>query len=49
MGSLSSAVRETARNVLGVLSGWRKVDEKTWWWNKNVQDRVKGKKLAKRN
>ena len=46
---MANAVRESARNVLGMTSGKRKENRETWWWNKEVQDSIKEKKLAKKN
>ncbi|KAI5085121.1 NACHT, LRR and PYD domains-containing protein 12 isoform X3 [Silurus meridionalis] len=39
--------RVAARKVLGVTSGNRKVDKETWWWNKEVQESIWRKRLAK--
>ncbi|XP_060800080.1 uncharacterized protein LOC132901597 [Neoarius graeffei] len=41
-------VREAARKVLGWSSGRRKEDKETWW-NKEVQEIIKEKRLAKKN
>ena len=43
----ANVIRETGRRILGVSSG-RKVDKETWWWNKEVQDCVHRKGLAKK-
>ncbi|XP_063845352.1 uncharacterized protein LOC135091542 [Scylla paramamosain] len=32
-----------------MTSGRRKEDNETWWWNEEVQDSIKRKRLAKRN
>ncbi|KAI5104378.1 hypothetical protein C0J45_6004 [Silurus meridionalis] len=42
-------IRETARKVLGVTSGNRKEDKGRWWWNEELQDSIRKKKLAKQN
>ena len=47
--TMANAVRESARNVLGMTSGKRKENRETWWWNEEVQDSIKEKKLAKKN
>ncbi|KAK3568941.1 hypothetical protein QTP86_020629 [Hemibagrus guttatus] len=44
----AEVIRETGRKVLGVSSGRRKVDKETWWWNKEVQDSIQRKRLAKK-
>ncbi|KAK3521076.1 hypothetical protein QTP86_007004, partial [Hemibagrus guttatus] len=44
----AEVIRETERKVLGVSSGWRKEDKKTWWWNEELQDSVQRKRLAKK-
>ncbi|KAK3539596.1 hypothetical protein QTP70_010249 [Hemibagrus guttatus] len=44
----AEVVRETGRKVLGVLSGMRKEDKETWWWNEEVQDSIQRKRLAKK-
>ncbi|KAI5090362.1 epoxide hydrolase 1 [Silurus meridionalis] len=40
-------MREAARKVLGVTSGNRKQDKETWWWNEEVQESIRRKRLAK--
>lgn len=30
------------------MSAGRNVEKKAWWWNKEVQEGVEGKKLAKK-
>ena len=32
----AETVRKTAETVLGVISGKRKGDRETWWWNEKV-------------
>ncbi|KAK3507530.1 hypothetical protein QTP70_028078, partial [Hemibagrus guttatus] len=44
----AEVIRETGRKVLGVLSGRRKEDKETWWWNEEVQDSIQRKRLAKK-
>ncbi|KAK3508721.1 hypothetical protein QTP70_004263 [Hemibagrus guttatus] len=44
----AEVIRETGKKVLGVLSGRRKEDKETWWWNEEVQDSIQRKRLAKR-
>ncbi|KAK3509637.1 hypothetical protein QTP70_008034 [Hemibagrus guttatus] len=44
----AEVIRETGRKVLGVSSGRRKEDKETWWWNKEVQDSIQRKRLAKK-
>ncbi|KAI5615411.1 hypothetical protein C0J50_10766 [Silurus asotus] len=43
----AGVMREAARKVLGVTSGSRKQDKETWWWNEEVQESIRGKRLAK--
>ncbi|KAI5086583.1 butyrophilin-like protein 3 [Silurus meridionalis] len=43
----AGVMREAARKVLGVTSGNRKEDKETWWWNEEVQESIRGKRLAK--
>ncbi|KAI5619435.1 hypothetical protein C0J50_20832 [Silurus asotus] len=43
----AGVMREAARKVLGVTSGNRKQDKETWWWNEEVQESIRRKKLAK--
>ncbi|MDJ0933710.1 MAG: endonuclease/exonuclease/phosphatase family protein [Breoghania sp.] len=44
--STATVLKETARRVLGVTSGQRKPDKETWWWNKEVQEGIKEKRVA---
>ncbi|KAF7708713.1 hypothetical protein HF521_017770, partial [Silurus meridionalis] len=43
----AGVMREAARKVLGVTSGNRKQDKETWWWNEEVQESIRRKRLAK--
>ncbi|KAI5619089.1 hypothetical protein C0J50_21120 [Silurus asotus] len=45
----AEVMRDTARKVLGVTSGNRKKDKETWWWNEEVRDSIRKKRLAKQN
>ncbi|KAF7696163.1 hypothetical protein HF521_006257 [Silurus meridionalis] len=42
-------MREAARKVPGVTSGNRMEDKETWWWNEQVQETIRRKRLAKQN
>ena len=44
----AKVVRETARKVLGVSSKQRKEDKETSWWNEEVQESIRKKKLAEK-
>ena len=44
----AKVVRDTARKVLGVSSKQRKEDKETWWWNEEVQESIRKKRLAKK-
>ena len=46
--STAEIVRESARKVLGVTSGRRKEDKETWWWNEEVQESIREKRMAKK-
>ncbi|KAI5090479.1 hypothetical protein C0J45_19340 [Silurus meridionalis] len=46
-GTTAGVMREAARKVLGVTSGNRKQDKETWWWNEEVQESIRRKRLAK--
>ncbi|KAI5613467.1 hypothetical protein C0J50_11355 [Silurus asotus] len=46
-GTTAGVMREAARKVLGVTSGSRKQDKETWWWNEEVQESIRGKRLSK--
>ncbi|KAF7698220.1 hypothetical protein HF521_004730, partial [Silurus meridionalis] len=41
--------REAAEKVIGLTSGNRKEDKETWWWNEEVQESIRGKRLTKQN
>ena len=41
-------LRKTAETMLGVTFGKRKGDKETWWWNEEVQESIKKKKVAKK-
>ncbi|KAK3530917.1 hypothetical protein QTP70_006176 [Hemibagrus guttatus] len=43
----AEVIRETGRKVLGVSSRRSKEDKETWWWNEEVQDSIRRKRLAK--
>ncbi|KAI5106337.1 hypothetical protein C0J45_4034 [Silurus meridionalis] len=43
----AGVMREAARKVLGVTSGNKKQDKETWWWNEEVQESIRRKRLAK--
>ncbi|KAI5085399.1 hypothetical protein C0J45_22987 [Silurus meridionalis] len=43
----AGVIREAARKVLGVTSGNGKADKETWWWNEEVQESIRRKRLAK--
>uniref|UniRef100_A0A3B3BTI6 ribonuclease H n=1 Tax=Oryzias melastigma TaxID=30732 RepID=A0A3B3BTI6_ORYME len=43
----ANVIRETGRSVLGVSSG-KRVDKETWWWNEEVQECIRSKRLAKK-
>ena len=45
----AEVVKKIARKVLGVTSGQRKEDKETWWWNEEVQESIRKKRLAKKN
>ena len=45
--TMAEVLRETARKVLGMSSGKGKEDKETWWWNEEVQESVKEKRMAK--
>jgi hypothetical protein len=45
--SAANVIRETGRRVLG-LSSRRRADKETWWWNKEVQECIQRKRLAKK-
>lgn len=41
-------IREIERKALGVSSGMNKADTETLWWNEDVQNCLKRKRLAKK-
>ena len=43
----ANVVRETARKVLGMSSKQRKEDKDTYWWDEEVQESIRNKRLAK--
>ncbi|KAI5624580.1 hypothetical protein C0J50_15862 [Silurus asotus] len=43
----AGVMREAARKVLGVTSGNRKQERETWWWNEEVKESIRRKRLAK--
>lgn len=45
----AEVVRETARMILGVGSGWRKEDKESWCWNQEVQENIMRKRLITKN
>ena len=46
--AITNGIRDTARELLGTASGKRgREDRETWWWNKDVQQAVKEKKVMK--
>ncbi|XP_065672208.1 uncharacterized protein LOC136090032 [Hydra vulgaris] len=45
----SNTVRDVTRKILGVTSGQKKIDKETWSWNEEVQESLRGKRLAKKN
>ena len=44
----ANVVRETARKVLGMASKQRKEDKDTCWWDEEVQESIRNKRLAKK-
>ncbi|KAI5099031.1 hypothetical protein C0J45_11170 [Silurus meridionalis] len=49
LATTAEVIREAARKVLGVTSGKRKEDKEMWWWNEELQESIRGKRLAKQN
>ena len=46
---VANKIRDTAKELLGAVSGrrWRE-DRETWWWDEEIQQVVKEKKDAKK-
>jgi hypothetical protein len=44
--TVAHALREAGKKILGVSSGRNKTDKESKWWNQQVQEAVKIKKLA---
>lgn len=43
----AGAMKETARNVFGMISGQRKEDKmEIWLWNEEIQQSIRRKRLA---
>ncbi|XP_070018834.1 uncharacterized protein LOC142179016 [Nicotiana tabacum] len=42
----TNCIREAARDVLGVSKGYYGMHKGDWWWNKEVQEKVKVKKAT---
>lgn len=42
-------LRKAGEKVLGMMSGKQNNAKETWWWNEEVQEKIKEKKAAKRN
>ena len=40
---MSTAIRKNGKELLGVTSGKRRFDRKAWWWNDEIQIKVKVK------
>ena len=40
---MSTTIRENAKEMLGVTSGKRRFDRESWWWNNEIQGKVKVK------
>ena len=47
--TVADVVRKTVRKVLGMSSGQKKEGRDTWWCNEEVQECIRGKRLAKKN
>ncbi|XP_065668148.1 uncharacterized protein LOC136088371 [Hydra vulgaris] len=45
----SNTLRDVARKILGMTSEQKKIDKETWWWNEEVRESLRGKRLAKKN
>ena len=47
--AVTNGIRDTARELLGAVSGKRgREDQEIWWWNKEVQQMIKERKEAKK-
>ena len=47
--AVANGIRDTSRELLGAASGkGGREDRETWWWNKEVQQAVNEKKVAKK-
>ncbi|KAJ0175133.1 hypothetical protein K1T71_009274 [Dendrolimus kikuchii] len=44
--SMADYIRKTAISVVGVTKGATKISKETWWWNEEIQGRIKEKKNA---
>ena len=44
----AATMKRIATNVLGTPTGRRKADKETWWWNQEVQECIRNKRLAKK-
>ncbi|XP_070049131.1 uncharacterized protein [Nicotiana tomentosiformis] len=42
----AQCIREAAREVLGVSKGYSGSHKRDWWWNREVEEKVKTKKAA---
>ena len=44
----AQVVRRTATGVLRKSTRRRKVDKETWWWNQEVQECIRNKRIEKK-